>query len=87
MIPRGKVATYGQVARLAGIPTHARYVGTVLSQLPPRTKLPWHRVVNAAMRISDRGGESVRRQRRRLQREDVMFMGQRIAKSHRWETE
>lgn len=86
MIPAGKVATYGQVARLAGIPSHARYVGTTLSRLPPQSRLPWHRVVNASLKISDRGGRSVARQRGQLEGEGVLFIGKRIADVHRWDT-
>jgi methylated-DNA-protein-cysteine methyltransferase-like protein len=51
-IPAGAVATYGQVARLAGLPGAARLVGNVLHTLPEDTRLPWHRVVNAQGRIS-----------------------------------
>jgi len=54
-IPRGRVATYGQVAKLAGLPGRARQVGYALHALPPSTAVPWHRVVNA------RGGISLRR--------------------------
>ncbi len=46
-IPRGYVASYGQVAQLAGLTGRARWVGKVLSQIPADTGLPWHRVVNA----------------------------------------
>lgn len=53
-IPRGRVATYGQVARLAGIPGHARQVGYALHALPERTRVPWHRVVNRMGAISPR---------------------------------
>ena len=61
-IPRGRVATYGQVATLAGLAGHARQVGYALNALPDATVVPWHRVVNAAGRISVRavpGGELV----------------------------
>jgi methylated-DNA-protein-cysteine methyltransferase-like protein len=68
-IPRGRVASYGQVAREAGLPRHARLVGRVLACLPSGSKLAWHRVVNSAGRISLRPGSA--RQRRRLQREGV----------------
>ena len=51
-IPRGRVATYGQVARLAGIPGHARQVGYALHSLPDGSDVPWHRVVNRQGRIS-----------------------------------
>jgi methylated-DNA-protein-cysteine methyltransferase-like protein len=59
-IPAGRVATYGQVARLAGLGPHARQVGYALSALGPGTRLPWHRVVNAQGAVSRRaaaGGE------------------------------
>jgi len=72
-IPHGRVATYGQVAREAGLGRHARLVGKVLSELPARTALPWHRVVNAAGAISPRAGDSPSLQRRRLAREGVRF--------------
>ncbi|GAB1261109.1 MGMT family protein [Aurantivibrio plasticivorans] len=51
-IPEGKVATYGQVAELAGLPRAARLVGTTLKKLPKGSKLPWHRVLNASGRTS-----------------------------------
>ncbi len=71
-IPKGRVATYGQIAEEAGLPRRARLVGRVLGGLPPRTKLPWHRVVNAAGRISQRPG-GILEQRRRLKREGVVL--------------
>ena len=51
-IPCGKVATYGQIARLAGIGKNARVVGYALSALPQQTNLPWHRVINRLGKIS-----------------------------------
>src|SRR5688572_505500 len=54
-IPRGRVATYGQVARLAGLGAGARQVGYALSDLPTGSTVPWHRVINA------RGAVSLRR--------------------------
>ncbi len=44
-IPAGKVATYGQIASLAGCPQNARVVGYALHALSPDTDIPWHRVV------------------------------------------
>ena len=87
-IPRGRVATYGQVAEEAGLPRRARLVGRTLRELPPRTKLPWHRVVNASGRISARGdGSSGALQRRRLEREGVVFdpSGRIDLRRFRWE--
>ena len=71
-IPRGRVATYGQVARLAGLPGQARLVGYALHALPVGTSVPWQRVVNAQGAISTPAGHDAR-QRRLLQREGVRF--------------
>lgn len=71
-IPRGRVASYGQVAELAGLPGRARLVGRVLSLLPPGSRVPWQRVVNAKGELSLRG-EDAARQRRLLEREGVRF--------------
>ena len=71
-IPEGRVATYGQVASLAGLAGHARQVGYALHALPDGTAVPWHRVVNANGGISLRsmpGGELV--QRGLLEREGI----------------
>lgn len=84
MIPAGQIATYGQIARLIGLPSHARFVGSTLRALPEDTKLPWHRVVNASLRISQRGGGETK-QRKRLQAEGIEFIGDRIAKTHCWQ--
>jgi methylated-DNA-protein-cysteine methyltransferase-like protein len=54
-IPKGRVATYGQVGALAGLPRHARLVGYAMHALPADSDVPWHRVVNAAGKISIRG--------------------------------
>lgn len=72
-IPRGRVATYGQIARAAGLPRCPRLVGRVLAELPARSDLPWHRVVNASGRISRADPAGVARQRRRLEQEGVSF--------------
>lgn len=71
-IPRGRVASYGQVAELAGLPGRARLVGRVLSLLPPNSRVPWQRVVNARGEPGLRG-EDAARQRRLLEREGVRF--------------
>jgi methylated-DNA-protein-cysteine methyltransferase-like protein len=83
-IPRGKVATYGQVAELAGLLRAARKVGRTMSLLPRDSRLPWHRVVNAAGRVSPRGGGE-HRQRELLEAEGVVFLKGRIDLAHyRW---
>jgi methylated-DNA-protein-cysteine methyltransferase related protein len=55
-IPRGRVATYGQVAALAGLPGQARFVGYALAALPEGSALAWQRVINAQGRVSPRRG-------------------------------
>lgn len=71
-IPEGKVATYGQIATIAGFPGTARAVGRSLSKLPEGSKIPWHRVINSKGTLSfpvdsDRYAE----QKKRLQEEDI----------------
>jgi methylated-DNA-protein-cysteine methyltransferase-like protein len=79
-IPRGRVATYGQVALLLGVPRGARAVGWALRALRGRsaTTVPWQRVVGAGGRISLRGGSGPFVQRKRLEAEGVRFAGGRI---------
>jgi methylated-DNA-protein-cysteine methyltransferase related protein len=74
-IPRGRVATYGQIAALAGTPGQARQVGYALAALPAGRRIPWQRVVNAQGRISLRGDGSGHDllQRVMLRREGVRF--------------
>ena len=73
-IPQGRVATYGQVAELAGLPGHARQVGYAMAALPAGTTVPWQRVINAAGMVSRRkmpGAELSQRQL--LEREGIRF--------------
>jgi methylated-DNA-protein-cysteine methyltransferase-like protein len=72
-VPRGRVATYGQIAAVAGMPGHARQVGYALHALQSSTSVPWHRIMNAKGMISlgpMRGGVS---QRMLLEGEGVTF--------------
>ena len=79
-VPRGKVATYGQIAALAGCPAHARYVGTTLKNLPSGSRLPWHRIVNARGEVAfPAGSEAWERQKARLEAEGVVFLGGRVS--------
>jgi len=73
-IPKGKVATYGQIARLAGLPRHARQVGFALAALPERARVPWQRVVNASGEVSAREHPNSQAiQRVMLEREKIEF--------------
>ena len=73
-IPAGRVATYGQVAVVAGLRGHARQVGYALHVMPHDGFAPWHRVVNArgAISLPPGSGDAVT-QRLRLEREGVRF--------------
>jgi len=78
-IKRGTFASYGEVARRAGLPGRARLVGTVLRESGDAAKLPWHRVTGAEGRIAfPRGSASAREQIRRLAREGVQARGARV---------
>src|SRR5215210_6918997 len=71
-IPRGRVATYGQIAALAGFEGHARQVGYALHNLPDGLHVPWHRVINAQGEISPRSaGDSHELQHLLLEAEGV----------------
>lgn len=87
-IPRGRVATYGQVAVLAGLPGHARQVGYALHALPEGSNVPWQRVINHRGEISARSEafyEPV--QRAILEAEGVTFdaRGRVELRRFRWE--
>ena len=91
-IPRGKVATYGQIAALAGYPRQARRVGQALGKLGLPTAVPWQRVINAQGRVSDRApridraiGAREAEQERLLKREGVRFVkGKTDLERYRW---
>ena len=87
MIPNGKVATYGQVAALAGLPKAARFAGTSLKGLPKATRIPWHRVINAQGRISlPPSSASYQEQHQRLTQEGVLIRnGKVVLKDYQWE--
>ena len=74
-IPRGHVLTYGEVARLAGMGRAARRVSQAMRRAPRGMRLPWHRVVNAAGKISfPADSTGYRQQKERLEREGVVFV-------------
>lgn len=87
-IPKGRVATYGDVAERAGLPGRARLVGTVLRNSPEGSLLPWHRVVGAGgvLSVERYAPHAARTQRMRLEREGVRFTrGGRVdLERHRW---
>lgn len=87
-IPSGRVATYGQVAALAGLSGRARQVGYALHALPSDADVPWHRVINAKGEVSPRSeGPWDDYQRHLLEGEGVIFdtAGRVDLSSFRWE--
>src|SRR5439155_16723223 len=88
-IPRGRVASYGQVADLAGLDGQARQVGYALHALTDES-VPWHRVVNARGEISERSsGDSHELQRHLLEAEGVEFdvTGRIALEQYLWRTD
>ncbi|MDF3021062.1 MAG: methylated-DNA--protein-cysteine methyltransferase [Steroidobacteraceae bacterium] len=78
-IKRGTFASYGEVARRAGLPGRARLVGTVLRDSGDMKSLPWHRVTGAGGRIAfPVGSRPAREQIRRLEREGLKARGNRV---------
>lgn len=89
LIPYGKVATYGQIAKMAGLPKHARLVGRVLQQVEDKY-LPWHRVINSQGKISlsklDAQGDNL--QIVKLQAENIVVNAGKInLKLYQWDGE
>lgn len=76
-IPRGQVATYGDIAAAVDPPCNPRLVGWALRQASPAHGLPWHRVLAAGGRIAVRGPAAAE-QRLRLEMEGVRFAGKRV---------
>ena len=81
-IPQGKVISYGQIAKLCGYSSYARYVGATLKQLPRDTTLPWYRVINGKGEIAfPVGSEAYIRQYSLLSKEGVNFENGKIPMS------
>ena len=80
LIPKGKVATYGQIAKLAGLPKHARHVGFALKNMDESSVVPWHRVINSQGKISlskeDDFGQNI--QIAKLQSEGVVVLNGKV---------
>jgi methylated-DNA-protein-cysteine methyltransferase-like protein len=85
-IPKGRVANYGQIAEISGIPRGARQVGYALRNAPEALDLPWHRVLTSSGKIAfDSGSPQFRVQRDRLRDEGVtVTRGQVDMRKYRW---
>ncbi len=77
-IPKGKVATYGQIARLAGSPRAARGVGQLMARNKDTKKVPCHRVVGATGALVGYAFNGTRMKRAKLLDEGVPFKGARV---------
>ena len=87
-IPKGRVASYGQIAKLAGLPKHARLVGYVLKHLDPASNIPWYRVINSQGKLSlaklDEYGQNI--QQLKLQDEGVYMLNGKVnLKHYQWQ--
>ncbi len=77
MIPRGRVATYGQIAKIAGLGRRARYVGYALRNTPDNLTLPWYRVINAHGKIAVKGN-TAKNQLELLRQEKVLSKNSKV---------
>lgn len=78
-IPKGKVATYGLIAELAGNPQGARQVGWILHSSTQKYKLPWHRVIKAGGKLSfPASSTAYLRQKELLEQEGIVFLNGRV---------
>ena len=86
-IPRGRVANYGQIAEIAGVPRGARQVAYALRHAPAGLELPWHRVIRSSGAIAfDRGSREFRKQRDRLIGEGVTVIDGKVdMHDYRWQ--
>jgi methylated-DNA-protein-cysteine methyltransferase-like protein len=87
-VPRGSVATYGQIASMVGYPRHSRLVGRALGALPEHSDVPWQRIVNASGDVSTRtAGDSHELQRLLLEAEGIAFTanGRIDLERYRWD--
>jgi methylated-DNA-protein-cysteine methyltransferase-like protein len=86
-IPAGSVASYGQIAEIAGIRRGARQVGYALRHLPAGHDVPWHRVITASGKIAfAEGSDQFNEQAKRLMMEDVPVRRGRVSmKACRWQ--
>lgn len=88
LVPEKKVASYGQIAKLAGLPRHARMVGKVLQQLDADSDIAWYRILNSQGKIStsrcNAQGENI--QQIKLQQEGIVVLAGKVdLKQYRWQ--
>lgn len=86
-IPPGCVASYGQIAEIAGLPRGARQVGYALRQLPDGHDVPWHRVLRSSGHIAfEKGSDAYNEQVKRLMMDGVPLLDGRVdMRKYRWQ--
>lgn len=85
-IPAGKVASYGQIADLAGLPGRARLVGKALGKAPSELEVPWFRVLKSDRSLAfPSGSEAAGLQRQRLLAEGVLVKNNRVQQQDLWQ--
>ena len=86
-IPAGSVASYGQIADIAGVRRGARQVGYALRHLPNGHSVPWHRVITTSGKIAfEKGSDAFNEQAKRLMMEDVAILEGRVdMQKYRWQ--
>lgn len=89
VIPHGKVASYGQIADLAGLPGRARYVGKAMAHAPESMQVPWYRVLRSNGQLAFKAGsKQARTQAALLANEGVTVLGNRVnMASYGWKPE
>lgn len=79
-IPKGRVSTYGAVAKIAGYPGYGRHVGNVLKKLPQGSNLPWYRIINSQGKCSfPLNSESYNLQVKLLEEEGIVFLNGKVS--------
>lgn len=86
-IPKGKVASYGQVADMAGLGRQARYIGRALGKLPAGHSVPWYRVLRSNGQIAfPEGSSTFLKQKELLEQEGVEVVSGRVSmRQFRWQ--
>ncbi len=83
-IPKGKVATYGMIAAMAGNPKAARTVSFILSSSSKKYNLPWHRIINSKGTISLKEGQGFELQKKMLESEGLVFKDDNSIDLRKW---
>jgi methylated-DNA-protein-cysteine methyltransferase-like protein len=86
-IPEGRVASYGQIAEIAGVPRGARQVGYALRHLPPGISVPWYRVLQVSGNIAfEKGSDKFDQQSGRLIKEGIVILEGKVdMRKYRWQ--